>query len=142
MPTLHQASPITCKMVPSSRRDNFWYQYFHTVPLWIKLEGQIFHLMDTFCDDYQGAFWEFCQLSNQGAFIYPMLAEKELTLFNPHNGNEATMSPEAAGVAICLIVFSLWSFKTESEVMVERFYQLRDYAMQHAESAEIFHLID
>lgn len=138
----HQDSPISCQIIPSSRRDNFWYQHFHTVPLWIKLEGQIFHLIDTFCDDYHGAFWEFCFLSNQGAFTYPVLTEKELTLFNPHNGNEATMSPEAAGIAICLIVFSLWSFKTESEVMAERFYQLRDYAIQHAESAEIFHLID
>lgn len=140
--SLNELHPITKKRVSSQQRDNFWFQYFHTVPLWIKLESQIFHLMDSFCDEYHGAFWEFCVLSNQGIFIYPALVEKEVTLFNPHNGNEATLSPEAAGIAVCLIVFSLWSFKTESEVMVDRFYQLRNFAIQHAESSEIFHIID
>ncbi len=140
--SLNELHPITKKRVSSQQRDNFWFQHFHTVPLWVKLESQIFHLMDSFCDEYHGAFWEFCVLSNQGTFIYPALVEKEMTLFNPHNGNEATLSPEAAGIAVCLIVFSLWSFKTESEMMVDRFYQLRDFAIQHPESAEIFHLID
>lgn len=140
--SLNELHRITKKRVSSQQRDNFWFQHFHTVPLWIKLESQIFHLMDSFCDEYHGAFWEFCVLSNQGIFIYPALVEKEVTLFNPHNGNEVTLSPEAAGIAVCLIVFSLWSFKTESEVMVDRFYQLRNFAIQHAESAEIFHIID
>lgn len=140
--TINQFTPITKKCVTAQHRTNFWFKHFHTVPLWIKLESQVFHVMDSFCDEYQGAYWEFCVLSNQGAFIYPDMSEKMLTLFNPHNGNEATMSAEAAGIAVCLIVFSLWSFKTESQVMVDRFYQLRDYAIQHTESAEIFHLID
>ncbi|MEY0491215.1 antirestriction protein [Proteus terrae] len=140
--TLDELYPITKNVISSQQRDNFWFQYFRAVPLWIKLESQIFHLMDSFCDEYYGAFWEYCVLSNQGAFIYPALVEKEVTLFNPHNGNEAILSPEAVGIAICLIVFSLWSFKTESEFLVERFYQLRDYAIQHPESSTIFHLID
>ncbi|MEX5989618.1 antirestriction protein [Providencia hangzhouensis] len=62
-------------------------------------------------------------------------------MFNPHNGNEAELSPEAAGIAVCLMVYSIWSFKTESSVW-SVFYQLRDYAMQHPEQAQIFHLID
>ncbi|ETO42700.1 antirestriction protein, partial [Morganella sp. EGD-HP17] len=81
-------------------------------------------------------------LSNGGAFIYPDLNNEKLTLFNPHNGNEADVSCEAAGIAVCLILYSIWSFKTESDVMCERFYQLRDYAALHAESIAIFHLID
>ncbi|MDK7738618.1 antirestriction protein, partial [Providencia stuartii] len=40
------------------------------------------------------------------------------------------------------MVYSIWSFKTESSVLVEYFYQLRDYAMQHPEQAQIFRLID
>ncbi|MEX6384869.1 hypothetical protein AB6F61_18540 [Providencia hangzhouensis] len=39
------------------------------------------------------------------------------------------------------MVYSIWSFKTESSVLVEYFYQLRDYAMQHP-VAQIFRLID
>ncbi len=52
------------------------------------------------------------------------------------------MSCEAAGIAICLMMYSLWSFRIESELLIERFYQLRDYAIQHPESSAIFHLID
>ncbi|EPJ3766757.1 antirestriction protein, partial [Providencia stuartii] len=65
-----------------------------------------------------------------------------LQMFNPHNGNEAELSPEAAGIAVCLLVYSIWSFKTESPVLVEYFYLLRDYAIQHSEQAQIFRLID
>ncbi|MCX3072620.1 antirestriction protein, partial [Providencia stuartii] len=54
----------------------------------------------------------------------------------------AELSPEAAGIAVCLLVYSIWSFKTESPVLVEYFYLLRDYAIQHPEQAQIFHLID
>ncbi len=81
-------------------------------------------------------------LSNGGAFIWPEMIETTLPMFNPHNGNEAELSPEAAGIAVCLLVYSLWSFKTESPVLVEYFYQLRGYAMQYPEQAQIFHLID
>lgn len=75
-------------------------------------------------------------------FFYPDINADTLTLFNMHNGNEATVRQEAAGIAVCLILYSIWSFQTESEVMCDRFYQLRDYASQHSESAAIFHLID
>ncbi|BBG60697.1 antirestriction protein [Providencia rustigianii] len=81
-------------------------------------------------------------LSNGGAFIYPDLPQETLTLFNPHNGNEANVSCEAAGIAVCLMMYSLWSFQTESDILVDRFYQLRDYAAQHPERSAIFHLID
>lgn len=133
---------IKSQKVLNHKRENFWHDYFSAVPEWLKIENLIFQTLDNFCEVYQGAFWEFCTLSNQGAFLYPNMFETTLTLFNSHNSNEATMSPEAAGIAVCLIVFSLWSFKTESEVMVDRFYQLRNFAIQHPESAEIFHLID
>ncbi|MEY2344614.1 antirestriction protein [Proteus mirabilis] len=38
-----------------------------------------------------------------------------------------------AGIAVCLMMYSLWSFQTESDILVDRFYQLRDYAAQHPE---------
>ncbi|MGJ7156786.1 antirestriction protein, partial [Morganella morganii] len=84
----------------------------------------------------------FSMLTNGGAFIWPDMIETSLPMVNPHNGNDAELSPEAAGIAVCLITYSLWSFKTESPEMVEYFYQLRDYALQHEECAAIFRLID
>ena len=133
---------IKTNLVNSQARSTFWRFYFGTVPDWQRLEGGIFKLMDKMCEVYQGAFWEFTMLSNGGTFIWPDMLETSLHMFNPHNGNEAELSPEAAGIAVCLMAYSIWSFKTESEVLVEYFYQLRDYAIQHPEQAQIFHLID
>lgn len=128
--------------VPLKQRSDFWPDYFNGIKGWPTFEVVIFTTMDQFCDDYEGGYWEYCTLSNGGAFIYPDLNNEILTLFNPHNGNEAQMSCEAAGIAVCLMMYSLWSFQTESDTLVERFYQLRDYAIQHPESSAIFLLID
>ncbi|EPQ7201525.1 antirestriction protein [Providencia rettgeri] len=137
-----ESTVIKTNLVNSRGRSTFWRFYFGTVPDWQRIEGDIFNMMAKLCHRYQGAFWEFTMLSNGGAFIWPEMIEITLPMFNPHNGNEAELSPEAAGIAVCLMVYSIWSFKTESSVLVEYFYQLRDYAMQHPEQAQIFHLID
>ncbi len=139
---LEPNSFIHANVVPLSARSNFWQTYFGTVKGFATFEVVIFTIMGQFCDEYTGGYWEYCTLSNGGVFIYPDLGPEKLTLFNMHNSNEAILSPEAAGVAVCLMLYSQWSFRTESELLVERFYQLRDYAIQHTESSAIFHLID
>ncbi|QUT02213.1 antirestriction protein [Proteus terrae] len=137
-----ESTVIKTNLVHPRGRDTFWRFYFGTVPDWQRIEGDIFNMMAKCCQTYQGAFWEFSMLSNGGAFIWPDMLEPSLQMFNPHNGNEAELSPEATGIAVCLMVYSIWLFKTESSVLIEYFYQLRDYAMQHPEQVQIFHLID
>lgn len=136
METIHRST------VPLMQRSDFWQTHFGNVKGFSTFEVVIFTTMGQFCEDYHGGYWEYCTLSNGGAFIYPDLNQEELTLFNPHNGNEADVSCEAAGIAVCLMMYSLWSFQTESDTLVDRFYQLRDYAAQHPERSAIFHLID
>ncbi|EQB4331627.1 antirestriction protein [Providencia stuartii] len=133
---------IIATPVPSQQCTHFWQTHFGNVKGFSTFEVVIFTTMGQFCEDYHGGYWEYCTLSNGGAFIYPDLNQEELTLFNPHNGNEANVSCEAAGIAVCLMMYSLWSFQTESDILVDRFYQLRDYAAQHPERSAIFHLID
>ncbi|WP_048606030.1 antirestriction protein [Providencia rettgeri] len=143
MPQHNLSSDIPqAKTVPRHKRPEFWNTYFGCIKSFTTFEVVIFTLMSQFCDEYTGGYWEYCTLPSGGAYIYPDLNRDKLTLFNLHNGNEAQMSCEAAGIAICLMMYSLWSFRTESELLVERFYQLRDYAIQHPESSAIFHLID
>ncbi|WP_025153981.1 antirestriction protein [Morganella morganii] len=137
-----EPATIKSNLVHPRGRDTFWRFYFGSVPGWQHLENDIFKMMDNLCDIYHGAFREFSMLTNGGAFIWPDMPETTLYLFNPHNGNNAELSPEAAGIAVCLMTFSIWSFNTESPVLVEYFYQLRDYALQHEECAAIFRLID
>lgn len=137
-----EPAAIKSNLVHPRGRDIFWRFYFGSVPDWQRPEGDIFTRMSELCDVYYGAFREFSMLTNGGAFIWPDMIETSLPMVNPHNGNNAELSPEAAGIAVCLMTFSIWSFRTESEVLVEYFYQLRDYALQHDECAAIFHLID
>lgn len=65
-----------------------------------------------------------------------------MLLINSHNRHESQVSPQVMGIVVCLLVSSVWSFKTEREVMCERFYQLRDFASQHPEVEAIFYLFD
>lgn len=102
-------------------RDAFWRVCFGAVPCWERMGVHIFGLMNEMCEVYQGAFWEFSKLTNGGAFIWPEMSETSLDMFNPHNGNDARLSPEAAGIAICLMSYSIWSFKAESPVLVKHF---------------------
>ncbi|MEX6115874.1 antirestriction protein, partial [Providencia stuartii] len=109
---------IAMTSVPNHQRADFWQTHFGNVKGFSTFEVVIFTTMGQFCEDYHGGYWEYCTLSNSGAFIYPDLNQEELTLFNPHNGNEADVSCEAAGIAVCLMMYSLWSFQTESDTLV------------------------
>lgn len=133
---------IAMALVPDEQRPDFWLNHFGKIKGWTTFEVVVFTTMGQFCEAYNGGWWEYCTLSNGGVFIYPDVSEEALTLFNMHNGNEDKVSCEAAGIVVCLILYSIWSFQTESELMCDRFYQLREYALQHAESTAIFHLID
>ncbi|EOU9540185.1 antirestriction protein, partial [Cronobacter dublinensis] len=62
--------------------------------------------------------------------------------FNSMNGNGTQMSAEAAGIAVCLIVYSHHACRTECDAMTEHYYRLRDYALQHSESSAILRIID
>lgn len=133
---------VAVNVISDAQRPDFWFNYFGKIKGWATFEVVTFTTLGQFCEAYNGGYWEYCSLSNGGAFIYPDINADTLTLFNMHNGNEALVSCEAAGIVVCLILYSIWSFQTKSEVMCDRFYQLRDYALQHPESAAIFHLID
>lgn len=133
---------VTAEITELPLRLSFWPTLFSDVPDWPLLETTLFTMLSRYCGEYSGGYWEYSTLSNDGAFIYPDLTQGKLNLFNPHNNNTVSLSGEAAGIALCLMLYSLWSFRTKSEVMVEHFYRLRDYALYHAESTEIFRFID
>lgn len=57
-------------------------------------------------------------------------------------GNRAEMSPEAAGIAACLMTYSHHACRTENYAMTVHYYRLRDYALQHPECSAIMRIID
>ncbi len=54
----------------------------------------------------------------------------------------AEMSPEAAGIAACLMTYSHHACRTECYAMTVHYYRLRDYALQHPECNAIMRIID
>ena len=134
---------LTVTKVPNEQSLDFWPQHFGTIPQWITLELRIFTWMDRFCDEYNGGIWSFYTLSNGGAFMAPDAdSYDKWHLLNSMNGNDADMSAEAAGIAVCLIEYSHHACRTECDAMTEHYYCLRDYALQHPESSAILSIID
>jgi hypothetical protein len=58
------------------------------------------------------------------------------------NGYEGQMSADAAGITACLFALSHLSFRIEDEVIGRHFHLLRDFALEHAEGAQILAAID
>lgn len=136
---------LTATLIPDEQRLSFWPQHFGNIPQWIMLEPRIFGWMDRLCTDYAGGIWQFYTLSNGGAFMAPESegdCDEKWTLFNNMNGNGREMSVEAAGIAVCLLVYSHHACRTECDVMTEHYYRLREYALDHPESGAIMHIID
>ncbi|RDS51204.1 Antirestriction protein KlcA [Escherichia coli] len=109
------------------------------------LEPRVFGWMDRLCEDYCGGIWNLYTLNNGGAFMAPEPDEDDdetWVLFNTMNGNRAEMSPEAAGIAACLMTYSHHACRTECYAMTAHYYRLRDYALQHPEYDAIMRIID
>jgi hypothetical protein len=104
------------------------------------VEHKVYDLMGRFVADYQGAFWEFYELSNGGFFMTPRIPSVRLSVES--NGFQGQMSADAAGITVCLFAFSLLSFERNEEVFIRHFHWLRDYALGHVEAAQIFAAID
>ncbi|MBU3476152.1 DUF932 domain-containing protein [Escherichia coli] len=73
---------------------------------------------------------------------YEVVGVFDRILFNAMNGNRAEMSPEAAGIAACLMTYSHHACRTENYAMTVHYYRLRDYALQHPECSAIMRIID
>ncbi len=92
-----------------------------------------------------GGIWNLYTLNNGGAFMAPEPDDdndETWVLFNVMNGNRAEMSPEAAGIAACLMTYSHHACRTECYAMTVHYYRLRDYALQHPECSAIMRIID
>jgi hypothetical protein len=58
-------------------------------------------------------------------------------------GYDGEMSADAAGITVCLFACSLLSFEYRgTEVFARHFHGLREFALEHPESTQIFAAID
>jgi hypothetical protein len=81
-------------------------------------------------------------LSNGGCYLAPGGAEA-FHLKVPGNGFDGMLSADATGFTVTLFALSHLAFRFPSvSIFSERFYQLRDFAIEHGERQLIFAAID
>ena len=131
-------SPITAAVVPEASRLLALPLAFGNLGLWV--ESMTYEWMHRLDPAYMGGAWEFYTISNTG-FYMAIRGEKRQVIRAP-NGNEVEVSADAAGIVATLYALNMLANRTESELIIEKYYQLRNYASAHAEREEILVAID
>ena len=131
---------ITKIAVPTQGRPAFLPRHVG-MPTTMLIEASIYTQLSRLCPAYQGGLWDFYDLTNGGCFMAPH-TEETLRLANAMNDSDATISAEAAGIVACLYTFSHLAFRPGMAHIGEHFHWLREFALEHPESAAILALID
>lgn len=134
----HPHVPIEAHKVPDEAR-------IHTLPRhfgrhMLTVEDAVYCWMRRLAPEYSGGYWHFYELSNGGFYMAP--EGPPLLVHVEGNGYQGLMSSAAAGITACLFSFSQLSFGIADEVISSRYYQLRDFAIEHREAAAILAAID
>ena len=112
----------------------------HSGRYMLAVEDADYRFMRQLAKDYSGGYWRFYELSNGGFYMAPEC--EPLVLQVQGNGYAGRRSAEAAGITACLFAFSHLSFRIPDEVISGLYYQLRDFALEHAEASAILAAID
>lgn len=107
----------------------------------IQFENIIYYLAQSMCYQYSGGYWNFYELSNEGFFLAPAL-EQPLEMFVDGNGFNGFVSPEALGVIVTLFSINGISGQQGDDYLIDKYYALRDFAIQHPERDLILLAID
>ena len=107
-----------------------------------QLEPLIYNLASNMSDDYNGGYWEFFILSNNGFYMTP--GSGGPFKVSCENGYEGTLSADALGITCCLYAYSLLSFERNdmAKVYAQHYHWLREYMLDHNEAEDILKAID
>jgi hypothetical protein len=107
----------------------------------LRAEGRVYDFMGSLCADYDGGYWEYYELSNGGFYMAPK-SDKRHMIEVAGNFYSGEMSADAAGIVACLFAFSELAERTRDERFIHLYWQLREYAQEHAEFLAIRRAID
>lgn len=130
---------ITSTLVSASQRSSFLPKHFGS--LMLVAERGIYKVLQSMCPIYNGGYWNFYELSNDGFYLAPAY-EELLPISVMGNGYDGLVSADAAGIIVTLVVLNQLCWKTESEKVINQYYLLRDYVGFHMEASEIYAAID
>ena len=106
----------------------------------LTVESAVYSFMRRLAQDYSGGYWHFYELSNGGFYMAPEC--EPIILRVAGNGYAGCMSAQGAGITACLFAFSHLSFRIPEALIIDHYYQLRDFALEHPEAGAILAAID
>jgi len=138
-----QASPstVTRELVPEDQRLVVVERLFGMAfPL--QLEPVIYGITERMAEDYDGGYWEFWTLSNEGFYMTP--SEDRIFHVKCQNMYEGDLSADALGITSCLYAYSNLSFSLTdmAREYARHYHLLREYMLDHPEVREILGATD
>jgi hypothetical protein len=130
---------IVAERVGQESRLGALLQHFG-VPLMLAVERAVFRALEELAADYDGAYWHYYELSNGGFYIAP--DGGSLQIRAPGSQFCEVVSADAAGIIACLYAYGRISSARHSEVLLDHYYRLLEFARLHEEAMQILPAID
>ncbi len=93
------------------------------------------------CHQYDGGYWDFYELSNDGFFLAPT-SGKEFEIYVDGNGFNGIVSSGVLGIIVTLFSINGITGQQGDDYLIDKYYALRDFALQHEERDLILLAID
>jgi hypothetical protein len=141
-PSCDTASPessITATLVPDNRRLDFLPRHFGERSM-LRLENSVYDWMGNLCPSYRGGFWNYMELSNGGAFMFPDGVD-QFDLKVEGNGFDCKVGAQVAGIIATAFALNgmLWR---GHDSLTEKYEQLLEFISQHPEATTIRRALD
>ena len=122
---------IKRKLVPENRRLAFLPK--HCGRFFGLCEMAVYSMAGQLCDDYDGGYWHYYDLSNGGWYM-GLDSDATYHVIWPGNFFDGEMSADAFSITANLYAFSaMFDSPEENELFVHAYHALRNYAAEHAE---------
>lgn len=137
---------ITATVVDEAQRLEMLPKYFKS--LMGIVENKYYRMADYLSSQYQGAYWEFVELSNGGFFMYPLISGEKIKI-DADVGmiyGEQEMSPVGFGLVVALFTYShLAEAMVEDnkrELLLKQYHKVMEHAREHEDFWLILKAID
>ncbi|WP_415913562.1 antirestriction protein [Paraburkholderia sp. J63] len=104
-------------------------------------ESLVYDWAARLCSSYAHGSWHYFTLSNGGFYMAPANMGRVHVRWHL-NGYSDMMGSDAFGITVTLFALCHLAEKTQDDTIIERFHQLREFATQHVEAANILRAID
>lgn len=104
-------------------------------------ECLVYAWAERLCTEYRGGLWHFFTLSNGGFYMAPAALGRVAVHWHL-NGYSGMMGADAFGVVVTLFALCHLAETTRDDTIIDRYHQLREFACQHVDAANILRAID